>query len=72
MAMSGGVNSGTVYNMRGGRGGYYPSSRGGGGRGGRGKNSGERGRGEGGRRRGGGKSREEGRPFNLHKKEVKR
>lgn len=35
MAMSGGVNSGTVYNMRGGRG-YYPS-RGGGGRGGRGE-----------------------------------
>lgn len=33
--MSGGVNSGTVYNMRGGRGGYYPSR--GGGRGGRGE-----------------------------------
>jgi hypothetical protein len=36
MAMSGGVNSGTVYSMRGGGGrGYYPSR--GGGRGGRGK-----------------------------------
>ena len=35
MAMSGGVNSGTVYNMNRGRG-YYPSR--GGGRGGRGKN----------------------------------
>ena len=34
MAMSGGVNSGTVYNMNRGRG-YYPSR--GGGRGGRGK-----------------------------------